>query len=88
MTDSNDFLQAVQQVQTTNGIVVRFPTELNREYLIEFGDSLMNPNWAYATTSRISGNGGIVEWLDDGSTTDPDPADSTNRNYRIEVQLP
>jgi len=86
--DVNDFLRATQHRVSPTGIVVRFPTELNREYFIKYGSALINPNWSSANTNGIPGTGGIVEWIDDGTLTTPAPANATNRNYRIDVSLP
>jgi len=84
----NEFLELTQQNASSTGVVVRFPTAMNREYFIRYGTSLLNPTWLPTNTNGIPGTGGIVEWLDDGTLTTPHPGLSTNRNYRIDVGLP
>lgn len=86
--DVEDYLRATQHRASPTGIVVRFPTVMNREYFIKYGSSLINPNWSAANTNGIPGTGGVVEWIDDGTLTSPAPQDATNRNYRIDVSLP
>jgi hypothetical protein len=86
--NSASYLRVTEQTATPTGIVVRFPTALNREYFIRYGSNLLNAAWAPANTNAIPGTGGIVEWIDDGTLTTPSPTNAPNRNYRIDVQLP
>ncbi len=90
-TDPNniyDFLSGSVANPSTTGIVVRFPTKLKREYFVSYQNtSLLSQSWATANSNAIAGTGGTVQWLDDGAATDPDPAQVTNRFYRIRVQL-
>ena len=86
--DSNDYLRAATANASATGVVVRFQTELKREYSIRYDNvPLTNADWKLANSNAIVGTGGLYEWLDDGSLTDPDPAQVTNRFYRIEVEL-
>ena len=75
---------------SSTGIVVRFPAKTQREYRIWYRDNLLaDPAWSNATLTPITvPTNMIVEWLDDGSATDPDPASITSRFYRIDVSLP
>jgi len=88
MNDMNSYLRFTQQTHTPTGVVVRFPTSLNREYFIRYGSNLTDSTWLPANTNGIPGTGGIVDWVDDGTLTSPAPQDVTNRNYRIDVSLP
>jgi len=86
-----DYLHSSATQLSPTGIVVRFPTELQRWYYIWYANSsIMSPPWAEANTNPISGTGGTYEWVDDGSLTAPAPTSQslTNRFYRIEVQVP
>jgi len=87
--NSGDFLYGSAVNPTPTGIVVRFPTKANREYFISYQNtSLLSPSWSTANSNAIPGTGGTVQWLDDGTWTEPDPALATSRFYRIRVQLP
>lgn len=87
--DLNDYLHLTAGNASATGIVVRFPTETRRNYFIRYDNlPLINPSWNLATSNSIAGTGGIYQWLDDGSSTDPDPINITNRFYLIEVELP
>lgn len=88
MNDVADYLRVTQQRTSPTGFAVRFPSALNREYFIKYGHSLLSPTWIPANTNGISGTGGVIEWIDDGTMTSPSPEISSNRNYRIDVQLP
>jgi hypothetical protein len=71
-----------------SGVLVQFPTALGRDHYIWYAnEGPMSPAWMLATTNPIAGTGGIVEWPDDGTRTDPDPAQSTGRVYRIQYQV-
>jgi hypothetical protein len=83
-----NYLRLTTETQTSTGIVVRFLTELKREYFINYGSSLTNSSWTPANTNGLAGTGGIYSWTDDGALTEPDPANVTNRFYRIGVALP
>ncbi|MFH0953019.1 MAG: hypothetical protein V1873_01680, partial [Verrucomicrobiota bacterium] len=86
--DSNDYLRVGTANASVTGIVVRFQTELKREYSIRYdNEPLTNADWKLANSNAIVGTGGLYEWLDDGSLTDPDPLQVTSRFYRIEVEL-
>jgi len=91
-TDPNnagDYLRFTQSQASRTGMVVRFPTALNRRYYIWYANtSVVHGVWGLATTNPISGTGGIYEWVDTGVATDPDPVQTTNRFYRIQVDLP
>ena len=82
------YLRVDQQMATPTGIVVRFPSALNREYFIRYGSNLLTTVWLPANTNAIAGTGGTVTWVDDGTLTTPSPLAVSNRNYRIDVQLP
>jgi hypothetical protein len=87
--DGGDYLSAVETRHQTNGIVVRFRSELNRRYFLSYSDvGLMAPRWAPATPEGLDGNGGTIQWLDDGTRTAPHPFSVSNRTYRVGVRLP
>jgi len=86
--DVGDYFSATAHSMTSTGIIVRFDTKLQRRYFVRYAADLMNPSWLLATSNAINGTGSAYEWIDDGSQTDPDPADATNRFYRIQVDLP
>ncbi|HMP90553.1 MAG TPA: hypothetical protein PJ991_10145, partial [Kiritimatiellia bacterium] len=88
-TNALDFFEVDHSIRSASGITVSFATKNEREYLIWYTDhGLMTPTWYLTSTNRIQGTGSIYDWLDDGSQTDPHPFSSTNRVYRIEVELP
>jgi hypothetical protein len=87
--DANAFFGVTQAQRQANSIVVRFATRPEREYLVWYADNgLMMPTWQQGPTDRIQGTGGIVDWEDDGTETDPHPLDSDGRVYKIEVMVP
>ena len=86
--NSASYLRVTEQTATSTGVVVRFPTALNREYYIRYGSNLLNTAWSPANTNAIPGTGGVVEWIDDGTLTTPSPTNAPTRNYRIDVTLP
>jgi hypothetical protein len=60
---------------------IEFNTDLNRAYLIQYSDA--GEVWKTANSSVI-GNGGVVEWIDDGPPkTDAHPSTATSRMYRV-----
>jgi len=87
--DDTDYLHVTAGNWSVPGIVVRFPTKTQRNYYIHYDNlPLTAQSWTQATVNAIAGTGGIYEWLDDGSVTDPDPINVTNRFYQVEVELP
>ena len=74
----------------STGIVVQFPAKTMREYRVWYDSrSLLDPAWSNATpTPIVVDTNQVYEWVDDGSTTDPDPWDVTNRFYDVQVTLP
>ena len=87
--DDTDYLHLTTGSWSDGGIVVRFPTKARRNYFVHYDNlPLTSQSWMPATVNAIAGTGGICEWVDDGSVTDPDPALVTNRFYTIEAQLP
>ena len=87
--DDTDYLHLTTGSWSDGGIVVRFPTKVRRNYFVHYDNlPLTSQSWMPATVNAIAGTGGICEWVDDGSVTDPDPALVTNRFYTIEAQLP
>ncbi|MBP7829006.1 MAG: TIGR03790 family protein [Kiritimatiellae bacterium] len=44
--------------------------------------------WEVATPTPFPGHGGVTNWVDDGSETEPPPADVTQRLYKVRVALP
>jgi len=91
INDPADFPQVgTLEVMNNPGILIVFPTEEQRDYFVYYTDDPLadNPVWLLATTNPIPGNGGITNWLDDGSATDPHPFDRLKRNYLIAVDLP
>ena len=86
---AGDYLYVSQFDATNTGMVVRFPARVGREYWVRYDDSLMRaPGWSNATPTPIAvTSDGDYEWTDDGSTTEPNPADATSRFYRVDVEL-
>jgi hypothetical protein len=86
--NSSDFFH-VTQTGSTNGIIVRFPTQTLRDYFLWYAnDALLNAPWTLTSTNPIAGTGGIIEWLDNGTQTVPAPLLLTNRFYKVQVDLP
>ncbi len=86
--NGEDYLRTRTPSASGTGIVVRFETKTRREYFIRYAHSLIEPDWSLATANGIPGTGGLYEWLDNGSLTDPDPSAVTSRYYKIAVDLP
>jgi hypothetical protein len=89
--NASDTVSVAGAQPAVNGIVVRFLTKSERDYLIWYADNnLMTPTWYQTSTNRIQGTGDPYEWTDDGTETNPHQLDDnvTNRFYRIEVMLP
>jgi hypothetical protein len=87
--NGSEYLFVAESENTATGMVIRFPTQLQREYRIYYADSdLTGPTWSNATPSALTGTGGTRTWTDDGSQTEPNPDQATNRFYRIRVSLP
>ncbi len=87
--DIDDYFDVAQSIQNGSGIIVRFQTRTEREYLIWYADNnLMQPTWYQASSNSIQGTGSLYEWMDDGSETTPHPNQATSRYYKVEVELP
>ena len=87
--DGTDYLRLTAGASAPTGFVVRFPTVAQRDYFISYvNSSLDSQGWTLATSNAISGTGAIVEWMDTGTNTTPNPRCVTNRFYRISVELP
>lgn len=70
-------------------VAIRFPSELQREYFVWYANGgPTDAAWLPAVTNPIPGTGGVITWLDDGSTTTPHPSAVTQRTYQIRVRLP
>ena len=86
--DPNAFFGVTGTEPGPNSIVVRFATRPEREYVVWYTDNgLMTPTWLQGPTDRIQGTGGIEEWEDDGTESDPHPTAVDHRFYKIEVML-
>jgi len=85
-----DYLHTKEIMSTGTGVVIVFPARTRREYRIWYeNDSLLLPDWSNATPGAITVPvDGDHEWLDNGSTTYPNPFDISNRYYEIRVNLP
>ena len=89
-SDSNSLFR-VGSAPDTNGLpVLSFFAATNRVYEILYNtDYLTNFNgWEVASPAPFPGPGGVTNWRDDGSETDPPPGDATQRLYRVRVALP
>jgi hypothetical protein len=63
---------------------IRFKTEFNRSYLIQYSDNVAE--WKTALPA-VLGTGGVVEWIDDGPPrTETHPAEHPSRYYRIALE--
>jgi len=71
-----------------DGVIVRFSTKLERDYLVWYTDNgLIEPTWYQGSSHRIQGTGGIEEWEDVGDHTRPHPMGVDHRFYAVEVLL-
>ncbi|HIE11417.1 MAG TPA: hypothetical protein EYP62_07360 [Kiritimatiellae bacterium] len=74
------------------GIVIRFQARPRRQYRIWYAnDELVEATWSNATPDPITVSvEQTYEWVDDGSTTEPDPNDPSlhTRFYRLNTRLP
>lgn len=62
-------------------IRLRFSSDLNRSYYIQYTDNLAE--WKTALPA-VTGTGGIAEWLDDGPPkTESHPSTASARSYRV-----
>jgi hypothetical protein len=67
--------------QPDGSFLVKFKTDLNRTYQIQYTDDMHH--WKIASPN-ILGTGGFVEWLDNGPPkTDVSPASVPTRAYRL-----
>ena len=82
-TDGNDFLVVDSMAWVTNSVAIQFESRSNRNYFVEYQDSMLATNWNLATplTDPIEGTGQSNQFLD----TLPNP---TSRYYRLEVTVP
>ncbi|MCS7064349.1 MAG: alpha-amylase family glycosyl hydrolase [Methylacidiphilales bacterium] len=69
------------------GNQLQFATLTGRQYRVQFTNSLTaNPTWS-AASNWMNGTGGVMTWIDNGSTTGSHPNSAPRRFYRLEVQL-
>ncbi|MCB1070646.1 MAG: hypothetical protein KDL31_09830 [Kiritimatiellae bacterium] len=86
--DEADYLAFDQQINTSNGMDIRFATSTDRRYFVWYSDTtLIAPDWVNATTSGISGDGNIYIYTDTNAVTPPQSLLISNRFYRIGVEL-
>ena len=69
---------------TNSQIQLSFPTEVGRNYRVQWRTNLVTGNWTEILVS-IPGTGCDVMWRDDGSLTGQAPALSIRRFYRVRV---
>jgi len=88
-TDSNAFFRVLNPaVPALGGFQLDVPTAAGRLYTIWYTDNdLASPDWKQA--QQVSGTGGALQWVDDGTHTSPDPDDPSvlQRYYRVDVEL-
>jgi hypothetical protein len=59
---------------------IRFPTDLNRAYTIQYSDDVQTWKSAFP---NVLGNGGILDWIDNGPpATETAPSQTSQRFYR------
>ena len=82
----------LSSLNSSTGIVIRFQAKPRRQYLIWYAnDGLVGATWSNATPDPITVQvQQTYEWVDDGSTTEPDPDDPSLRTrfYRLNTRLP
>ncbi len=87
--NANAMFEAQDTHMQAGSIIIRFNTSSEREYMIWYNDNgLVSPTWFQGPTNRIQGTGSVYEWEDDGTETDPAPAEVDQRFYKIEVTVP
>ena len=88
--NGSDYHRLTHVLSSNNApFVVRFPTKSGRDYQVWYVDTgLKSGSWTLATSNRIAGTGGTMEWVDNGTQTSPHPRNATNRFYRVDVLLP
>jgi hypothetical protein len=75
------FTDGAASRQPDGSFRLRFNTDLNRTYLIQYSDDLSQ--WKNAN-GPVVGTGELVEWIDDGPPkTDMHPASVSSRIYRV-----
>ena len=82
VADHYEFSTAYDHPSATNTLT--FQTANSRNYRIMFSEDLLS--WLPGS-SVIAGNGGVLQWTDDGTTTGSKPSSETKRFYRIEVTV-
>jgi len=81
---SSRFAVGVERVP--GGVLVRFPAHAERRYRVERSTTNQGSlAWTLAS-AEFAGNGGVIEWIDDGSLIPFD--DSASRAYRVRARLP
>jgi len=87
--DSNQFLAAAILPGTDGAVSVEFDSRTGRLYRVEFSQELVTnaPAWSTAT-SGVAGTGASLMWTDDGTGTPAHPLQTSNRTYRLQVELP
>lgn len=86
--DSNSYFQVAIEPNTNRQPTLFFFAASGRVYEIRYNtDYLTNFN-AWVALPPFPGSGGITQWVDDGSQTEPPPDLVTQRLYRIRVSLP
>ncbi|MCE9613314.1 MAG: hypothetical protein K8T26_03505 [Lentisphaerae bacterium] len=88
--NAGDLLEVSGLTATTNSFSVRFPAKRSRAYSIWYETrSLRAPAWSNATPVAITVPADTTyTWTDTGSGTGSSPGTSTQRFYRVNVDLP
>ncbi|HOW96841.1 MAG TPA: TIGR03790 family protein [Kiritimatiellia bacterium] len=88
--DSNSVFRVASGSDTNRRPLLSFFADTGRLYEVRYNsDYLTNFNgWLVASPAPFAGSGGLTNWLDDGSETEPPPEDVTQRLYRVRVALP
>ncbi|MBU1693775.1 MAG: TIGR03790 family protein [Verrucomicrobia bacterium] len=88
--DSNSFFQVAVGSETNWLTRLSFFSATGRVYAIQYNSGYLTNfnNWLVASNSPFPGIGGITNWVDDGSETEPPIAETTQRIYRVRVNLP
>lgn len=88
--DSNSYFRIGIETDTNRLAVISFFAATGRVYEVHYTPEASTnfDNWRVASPSPLPGLGGVTNWVDDGLETEPPPALTTQRLYRVRVALP
>lgn len=78
--------EKVQTIGGTNGVALQWPSRPGIPYAIGWKNAAADDSPWLSATSRFTGDGLVLDWVDNGSETGPLPTNPpVQRYYRVEV---